>query len=320
MPAVGTATLNSIVRHYILPQVTDNVYLKNNALLYRLIRTNKRMVQGGTQIEIPLLYKRFSVGGTYRGFDLLDVAPQDTIKNAFLEWKQHYVTFAVDGLTLIKADSPLAVANLLNLLGQQMYMEMAENLSNGVVLGDGTTDVKDIDGLPAIVSASNTYGGLDRTTETWWRAQIDSAAAALSFTKMRALYSSCIIGAEHPTIILGNGVNYGRLWALMTSTTGYSVVNNREPGGHDELLAQAGFTNLLFENIPFVREDTLANTHVYMLNENFIALVVSPRGDFYLEDFQKPVNQDAYISTLTWAGNLITMNARTQGAMTALNG
>lgn len=312
--------LNSIVRHYILPQVTDNVYVKNNALLYRLIRSNKRMVQGGTQIEIPLMYKRFSVGGTYRGFDLLNTAPQDTIKNAFLDWKQHYVTFAVDGLTLLKADSPLAIANLLNLLGQQMYMEMAENLSAGVVLGDGTTDPKDIDGLPAIISASNIYGGLDRTTETWWRAFINATATPLTFTLLRGLISGGTQGAEHATLLLGNGTNYNRLYALMTSTTGYGVQTNRGPEAHDEVMAQAGFTNVLFENIPFIREEGMPDARVYAPNENFLSLVVSPRGDFYLEDFQKPWNQDAYVSQLTWAGNMICMNARTQAAATALNG
>ena len=82
MPAIGQDTLTAIARQYILPQVTDNVYLKNNALLYRLIRGNKRLIQGGTQIEMPMLYKRFNTGGSYSGFDLLDVAPQDTVKSA----------------------------------------------------------------------------------------------------------------------------------------------------------------------------------------------------------------------------------------------
>ncbi len=320
MPVIGADTLTSIARHHIMPQVTDNVYTKNNALLYRLIRGNKRMVQGGTQIEMPLLYKRFTGGGgTYRGFDVLNVAPQDTVRNAYVEWKQHYVTFAIDGLTLIKTDSPLAIANILNLQGQQMYMEMGENLAAGIY-SNGTTDPKDIDGFGAIMSASNTYGGIDRSTETWWRATLDSSASALTLARMRGLFGSATFGASHPTIWLGNGTNYNRLYALNTSSTGYGVQYNREPGGHDEVLAQAGFTNLLFENVPFVRDDNLADTTIYAPNENFLALAVSPRADFHLEDFEKPVNQDAYVSTLTWAGNLMCMNARAQAAFTALNG
>lgn len=319
MAAIGQDTLTSIARHYILPQVTDNAYLKNNALLYRLIRSNKRMVQGGTQIEVPMMYRRFNTGGTYRGFDLLNVAPQDTIKNGYIDWKQHYVTFAVDGLSLIKTDSPLAIANLLTLLGQQMYMEMGENLAAGI-FSNGTDDPKDIDGLAAIVSASNTYAGLNRaTTDTWWQATVDSGTNALTLATMRGLFGNATFGASHPTIWFGNGTNYNRLYALNLSTTGYGVSYNRDPGGHDEVLAQAGFTNLIFENVPFIRDDNVADARIYALNENFLQLVVSPRADFYLTDFQQPTNQDAYISTLLWAGNLICMNAKAQAAFTALS-
>lgn len=321
MAAIGQDTLTAIARQYILPQVTDNAYLKNNALLYRLIRGNKRIIQGGTQIEIPLLYRRFtgSTGGTYRGFDVLNTSPQDTVKNAYVEWKQHYVSFAIDGLTLIKTDSALAIANIINMLGQQMYMEMGENLAAGI-FSNGTTDPKDIDGLAAIMSISNTYAGLDRSlsVNAFWRAVIDSTTTALSFTAMRGLFGNATYGASHPTIWFGNGTNYNRLYALNTSTTGYQIHQNREPGGHDELLAQAGFTNLLFENVPFIRDDNMANTDIYALNENFLALVVSPRADFYLRDFEQPTNQDAYVSTLLWAGNLMCMNARAQAALTAI--
>lgn len=319
MAAIGQEMLTSIARHHILPQVTDNAYLKNNAFLYRTIRSGKRMIQGGTQIEIPLMYKRFTnAGGTYRGFDLLNVSPQDTVKNAYVEWKQHYVTFAIDGLTLIKTDSPLAIANILTLLGEQMYMEMGENLAAGI-FGNGTDDPKDIDGLGAIVGTSNVYAGLDRSSDTWWQSTVDSSTNTLTLATMRGLFGNATVGASHPTIWFGNGTNYNRLYALNLSTSGYGVSYNREPGGHDELLAQAGFTNLMFENVPFVRDDNAASTDIFSLNENFLNLVVSPRADFYLSDFEKPVNQDAYISTLLWAGNMICMNAKTQAKFSALS-
>lgn len=314
---IGQDTLTAISRQYILPQISDNVYLKNNALLYRLIRSGKRMVQGGTQIEAPVMNKRFSTGGAYRGFDLIDVAPQDTVRSVAVSWKQHAVAWAVDGLSLIQSDTPLAIANRLQLLGQQAYMEMGENLAAGI-FSDGVTNPKDIDGLGAIISTSNIYAGVDRSTNPWWQATVDSSTTTLTLAKMRGLFGSATLGGTHPTIMFGNGTNYNRLYALNLSTTGYGVQYNREPGGSDEVLAQAGFTNLLFENIPFVRDDNAGDTNIYMLNEDFLNLVVSPRADFFLTDFKQPSNQDAYISTLLWAGNLVCMNSKTQAAFTAL--
>lgn len=315
---IGVDMMSALVRHYVLPQVTDNVYTKNNALLFRLLNSGKRIIQGGTHIEIPVLYRRFTTGGPYRGYDIIDVAPQDTVRNVYVDWKQQSVPFAISELDLIKADSPLAIANLLTILGQQTYMEMGENLAFGVTLSDGVVNPKDIDGLEAIVEDSNTYAGVSRTTNAWWQATVDSGTNALTLAAMHSLFSDATFGASHPTIWFGNGTNYNRLYALNLSTTGYGVQYVREPGGHDEVLAQAGFTNLLFENIPFVRDDNMTDNDIYALNENFLALVVSSRADFYMHDFQKPVNQNAYITNLDWAGNLICMNSRTQARMDAL--
>src|SRR5690606_7806871 len=102
-------------------------------------------------------------------------------------------------------------------------------------------------------------------------------------------------------------------------STGYSIQYNREPSGHNDVLAQAGFTNLLFENFPVVRADICPHKYLIALNDNYMAFAVSPRADFYLRDFEQPTNQDAFVSTLLWAGNLMCMNSRAQAAFTNLS-
>ena len=56
------------------------------------------------------------------------------------------------------------------------------------------------------------------------------------------------------------------------------------------------------------------------LNEDFIHFAVSPRADFYLEDFQTPIQQDAMVAKMFWAGNLVINNCQLQGKMSALTG
>src|SRR5262252_8260015 len=102
---LGTNVVNSIARRYIVPEITDNVY-NSNVLFFRLNTSNKKVIRGGTQIEAPLMYQRFAAGGPYSGLDLLDISPSDTVRNAAWDWKQLYVPVTVDGLTLIKTDSP----------------------------------------------------------------------------------------------------------------------------------------------------------------------------------------------------------------------
>lgn len=324
---IGTNVINSISRRYIMPQVTDQIY-KSNVLFYRLDRANKRVVRGGTQIEVPLLYSRFTSSGWYTGFDLLDTTPQDVVKNAAFDWKQTYVTVTVDGLSLIKNDSPESIASLIRTYFDVARMEMEENLG-GAVFSDAVTDVKKIDGIQGAIdngTVAGTYGGLSNrtTTNSFWQPDtgaLDTTTTTLTLASMQTVFGAATDGARHPTLLVGTQANYNRYWNL-------NQVHQRfptEPMGQDEQLAKAGFTNLLFNNVPFA-VDSHCNTSragttgdsLYYLNEEYIELVVSPRADMKLEDFQQPVNQDAMTAKLLWAGNLIFSNVKRQGLQSAL--
>lgn len=333
MTAIGANTITSIARHFIMPQITDQIY-GSNVLLYRLMKGNKRMVQGGTQIEVPLMYKRFTTGGAYSGYDVFDTTPHDTIRNAVFNWKQHQVTWSVDGLTMLKADSPLAIANFLTLQSQQAYMEMAENLATGL-FGDGIgtiTGTKDLDGLGGLVGSGSSignqsYGGLDRTTYSWWDSSVTgiSSTDAMDEATLMTAFTAAQRGGQSPTLIVSGQDQWNRYWAL-GAASGTADRFPRQPEGHDNLLYSAGFTNLLFNNVPWVADSHVTqgvvdanNSRVYMLNENFLHWIVSPRADFYLKPFQEPHNQDAMVASLLWAGNLVCSNPDAQGGVFNFN-
>jgi len=203
MAAIGTDTVTSIARQFILPEIHDQIYA-SNPITFRLLAANKKMIQGGTQIEVPLMYKRFGHGGSYRGFDLLTVAPVDTIKNAVFDWKQYGVTVAVDGLTLIKTDSPDAIANLLTTQFAQARMELAEHLGDGI-WSDGS-NAKDITGMEAAIddgTIAATYGGITRSSNTWWKSQVDSSTTTLTLDALNSLQGSAIKGAKSTSLIFG---------------------------------------------------------------------------------------------------------------------
>ncbi len=318
---IGTNVVSSISRRYIMPEITDNIY-GSNVIFFRLNKANKRMVRGGTQIEAPLMYSRFGNGGPYSGFDLINVQPNDTIKNAAWDWKQHAVSVAVDGLTMIKTDSPLAIANFIQMYFAQAEMEMAENL--GVGLWSAGTDPKDIDGLGAAVDdggSAATYGGITRSSNTWWKSTVDSTTSTLSLSALNSTFGSCTHGGRHPTLIVSRREQYNRFWNLNVINQEFTTM----PSGYDEQLAQAGFTNQLFNGVPWVVDDhcfdgpNASNSSIVMLNEDFMYWAVSPRADFYLEEFQSPINQDAMVAKMLWAGNLVLTNVATQGKQTNIS-
>lgn len=320
---IGTDVVTSLARRYIMPEIVDNIY-RSNPLFFRLNAANKRIVQGGTQIEVPLMYRRFSSGGPYQGYDLLNVVPSDTVKNGAWDWRQHYVNVTVDGLTLIKTDSPESIANFIQFYFAQAEMEMADNLGTGLY-ADGITNPKEIDGLKGAIDDTTvlaTYAGLARSSNTFLNSQVDTTTATLTLPALQSLFGRSSEGGRHITLLVSRQEQYNRYWALNEVSQNFPV----QPGGHDEQLASAGFTNLLFNNVPWVVDSHVfdgpnaSNSAILGLNEDYLYWAVSPRADFYLEDFQTPVNQDAMVAKMLWAGNLIVPNTQRHFKMTGVTG
>lgn len=314
---IGTNTVTSLSRRLILPRITDNVY-NSNVLFYRWYHANKFSQQGGTQIEAPLMYKRMAAGGSYQGYQLLNVSPSDTIQNGAWAWKQYDTPVTVDGLTLLRADSPLAIADFIATQFKQAEMDMSDNLGTGL-WSDGTNPT-DIDGVLEAVDNGGivgTYGGISRTGNPWWQCQEDTTTTTLSLLSLQNLFGSCQAGGRAPTIIFSTQANYNRYWNLNLAPQQFPV----QPGGKDMQLAQAGFENLLFNGVPWLVDSHIpsgSEGSIFMLNEDYFQIVVASRADFRLQDFQTPVNQDAMTALLLWAGNLICTNVQRQGKMTAI--
>lgn len=316
---IGTNAVTSLSRRHILPVIVDQVY-GTNALYWRLNQANKKYISGGTHVEVPFMYSEFTNGGPYQGYDLLDVAPNDTVKNGGWDIKQHYVPVTVDGLTLAKCNTPDAVVNLLTVLWEQARMQMADNLGVGLY-SDITTNAKEIDGLKGAVDAGSvttSYAGLTRSANTWLNSQVDSSTATLTLLSIRNLISSCTKGGNTPTILLSRKEQYNRVWALLQSAQRFITT--------DETMTNAGFQNISVDNIPWVLDDKVfdgpntSNSAILALNEDVIQLATFSNTDFYMEDFQKPVNQDAMVGKLLWYGNLMILNPSTCGKMTNVSG
>ncbi len=315
--AIGTNSVTSIARHYILPEVADNAY-NSNPVMFRLNKGNKKVVNGGTQIEAPAMYAKMAAGGWYSGFELLDTSPSDTIKNLVWDWKQSYVPVTIDGLTFIKTDSPDAIANFVRLQFEQATMEMADILGTGI--WSAGTNAKMIDGLGIAVDSTGTYGGLSRSTNTWLASDEDSSTTTLTLTALQTRFGTASRGGRHPTLIASRQEQYNRFIALNHTNQRFPV----QPMGADEQLAAAGFSNALFNGTPWVVDSHVpdgpnsSNSAIFLLNEDFFWLAVSPKSDFYMTEFQESINQNAMTARVEWTGNLICTNSARQSKMTAL--
>lgn len=320
---VGTSTVTAIGRHHVMPQITEAVY-DSNALWFRLTKANKKQIQGGYQIELPVQYGRPTNTQAYSGYDVLNVAPFDVIQNASWDWKQYATTVAIDGLTLIKMDQPEAIANVITTQFDLAKRDFVNSLGTDLYIGSSGNSKK-MEGLRDAIKASGNYGGLD-SSQSYWKSVIESSTALGSVTvqlMQEKMFGPLTKGREHPTIIVARQAFYDKYFSLVYGSGGAGYPTQVPAAGADEILATAGFTNLLFNNVPIVVDSQVddgsgSNGKAYFLNENWWNIVVSPRADMAMEDFQTPINQDAMVAKVLWAGNTICSNPRLQGAFTAL--
>lgn len=316
---VGTNILTGLSRRYILPTVTDNIY-PSDPMIFRLLAMNKRVLQGGYQIEAPVINKQFVNGGPYQGFDTLDTTPNDTVINAAWDWRQYFVPIAIDGLTLIRMDSPEAIANGLSILFSQAQMQMAEYLGQGI-WSDAKTNLKAIDGLAGAVDDGTntvTYGGLSRTTFPFWKSQAITTTASFASTglaDMMTMFGNCTSGGRHPTIIFTTQSIYNAAWKASIGGQSFPV----QPEAHDAQLAQNGFTNMLFNGVPMLVDSHVPVPsglgNIFFICEDYFYLYVNHRADFSMREFREPVNQDSMVAFLLWAGNLVCLNPSRNGKM-----
>lgn len=316
---IGTNDVTAIARRRIMPYIVDQVY-RSNPLFFRLY-ASKRIVPGGTHIEIPAMYQPPVAGGAYTGYQVIDVSPSDTDKNLAFGWKQYAAPVTVDGLTMIQVDSPESIANFLKLKFQKAKMHMADLL--GTAIWSDGTDPIELVGIEAAVDdggVAASYGGYTRSSNTWLNSTEDAVSSALTLAMLENLWSAAEEGAHTPTMILSRKEQYNRYWNLLVAGQNYP----QQPGGSDTILGAAGFTNLLFNQVPWTKDSHVpdganaSNSGIYLLNEEFIELIVSPRADMFLQDFIRPHDQDAMVALILWAGALTFSNTARQAKATAI--
>ena len=315
----GTNSLNSITRRAFPDKdIADQVYDSN--VLYQRWEKSARTVSGGLHLEQVLNVKRYDSGVRYRGFDVIPPVPKDTFKNAAWDWNNIDVPITIDGDSLAKNDNPDSIANLINGQIDVATLELGDMV--GTDLFSTGADDKTIEGLRAAVdngTVAATYGGLGNrtTTNDFWQPDtgaLDTTTATLTHAAMQTVFQAATEGGNHPTIIITTDANYNRLINLYTAQQRFPVGT----AGADEQLASAGFTNILFNNVPVVVDSHCPANHIFFLNENFFLYVTHPDFSPKITDWQEPTNQDAYVSHLRLRHALVCKNVSRQGLMSAV--
>jgi len=299
--------------------LTDNIHA-SNAVFYQLKQGDGfREEDGGERIVEPIMYGKNTTASSYDGYEDLDTTPQSGIDSAEFNWKQYSVSISISGKEERQNAGTSRILNLLESKVKQAEMSLTQVLSEGL-FSDGTGNGgKNLTGFGAMISSSGTYGGINSSTNTWWRATVDSSSEALGLPDMRAAYNSSSIGGKDaPTLIVTSQALYEAYEAQFTNVAisgGGSSFST--PSAGKKQMADGGFESLAFKGVPVVWDEQCATGTMYFVNTKHMKLVMHKDANFKTTDFVKPENQDARVAQIITMGNVTCNRRKSFAALTS---
>ena len=301
--------------------IADNV-TKNNALLSRLKqRGNQKTFSGGNVILQELSFAENGNAGYYSGYDLLPVAAQDVISAAQYDIKQAACPVVISGLEQLQNAGKEQIIDLLEGRIAVAEATMANLLASGIYSDGTATGGKQITGLKAAVPVvnTNTYGGIDRNTWSFWKNQTLDAStflgAATSASNiqsvMNAMWASLVRGQDRPDLIVMDNTYWAYYMASLQAAQRFTSAAD----------ANLGFVSIKFMDADVVLDGGLGGfmdqKTMYFLNTKYLFWRPhSQRNMVPLSpDKRYSINQDAAVQILAWAGNLTVSNASLQGVV-----
>lgn len=307
-------------------ELADNL-TNNNALLKKLkARGNVRPFSGGNVILEEIMYNDTSTNNanSYSGYELINISPDSPISAAQFSITQYADAVTMSGLEMLQNSGKEAIIDLLD--GRMAVSEarLLNRIASDIYLDGTGNGGKNITGLAAAVADTNTntYGGIDRSTWTFWKnvsySGVTNGGAAVSAANiqqyMTALAIQLVRGNDKADLIVADN-NYYSFY--VNSLQAIQRIASEETAG-------AGFASLKFygggTSADVVLDGGIGSnataSHMWFLNTKYIFLRPHKDRNFVpIGGERQAINQDAIVKLIGWAGNLTCSGAQFQGVL-----
>lgn len=298
--------------------VKDNLSNRNALLKHVYKRGNYRKEDGGLTIVTPLDYAENSTYQRYSDWDLLNISASDVISAAEYQWRQIAINIVASGREKRINSGDSRIFSLAKAKMKNAIRTFNNNFSSDLY-SDGTA-TNQINGLQALVNilGTGTVGGINSTNFAFWQNQIfdlstegvTMSATTIENSAMLPLWLNLDRGPDdQPDLIIMDNNHYKFFEASQTSLKRYTNAEN----------ANGGLVSLKYKNadVYFDGNSGIPTNTTYMLNTNYIDLVVHKDADLEIMPEMRPINQDGDVIPILWMGNLTCSNRNQQGVITA---
>ena len=279
------------------------------------------MLDGGEKIRQPIIYDKLN-SDWYTGLDTFDVSRKLTKVPMLFNWKQLWSNISVDGLTMLQNSGASKIIDLVETEMETAKLTVNDKLGDAV-FGDGTgtvTSAKALDGLLAAVDDNtnySTYGGISRASSdavaNSIKAVYDATGGNFALPNVNTQFGKATIQPKKPDLIVTTQTLWNKFWDRAQPSQRIP----QGPGFND--LAQLGFDTINLNGAAVVVDSHCPAGYLFGLDTEYIKLVVHRQRDFHFTGFKVPINQDAIVGQILWAGNLVVSSPRLQFQMRGIS-
>lgn len=306
---IDTAVLNTTLADY-SKTLTDNAY-NRFVLLRTLNQRAKEIIDGGGSIVRPLIESIQDNGGFYLGDDVLNNTQSNTLTQVEYRWQNAY-----EPIQLTRDEERQnsgADHKIIDLVGTKMSLsERALGNRLEQALSTPISGANNLIDLETLVN-TGTLGSIAGGTDTFWQSTVTAsgAFATQGLSDMATAFYAVSSSAteETPNFIITTKTIFRR---YRDTRLPLERISN------GDLTVNAGAMNLTFNGVPIVFGNYIGTGLMFLLNLNYIHLIVDSMTDMVTLPFAVPTNQTIKVAYILWRGNMITDNRRRHAKLTSI--
>jgi len=301
---------DSLVRSYIDPTMTDNVF--NATPLLKRFKAKAKVRELSDWHNLPLETAE-GLGGPMHDLDTIDRSRKEISRYSTWQMKEYYSPLTVSKRDRMICKGPEDVVDLLQAKARNSQKTLAKHLTDGIV-SDGTTNTKHFVGLKRAIpdSASadtSAYGGITASTDSFWACQNQNkSSTTVTYVDIVNMITKCTDGIDKTTIIATDKFIQAYIWAvLLQPQERYNDGKINTASGLPEVAGVGIITDAAFES------SGATGGRMYFLNENNLKLWIHKRDNMKYWPFMLADDQFAWTAKWTLSGFLGCDKRKNQG-------
>lgn len=284
----------------------DNIFNGLRTLGLMVEQGGKERLDGGNSIIVPLEYAENTSAEWIAPYGQYNLSPQDNFTAAEFDWKSVAGTITHTQKEAVQNSGEAQMLNLISAKFKNLEKTLRKRLSQAF-FNDGTNVLQPA-GLDAIITTSGTLGGISKTAQTWWAANVDATAEVFDPADLDTLYNNCTHNLDEPTLIVMTQALY-EYYGQIAQT--YATINKSGNAGTADL----GFSHYTFRDKPVIWDSDVPSGTVYLLNWNYLKVYVHEDWEFRPGEMKESEIQPLWRMPITWWGGFCPSNNRMLGAM-----